>query len=409
MTDSPIFAQIPFELACRFGELSKNEIRVFVYLLARRNANSEQCNPRPVLIASDLTMDKGNVSKAISGLEDKNWIIWQTNGQFLFPVLAEKLLNLQLSESEKVGSSTTQVGSSTTLEAEKLVVLQLSEDEKLLNLQPKVGSSTTQVGSSTTLEAEKLVVLQLSEDEKLLNLQPKVGSSTTQVVKSTTLLNKDLEQTNNRQIEQEGEVADTTGKNSLSPEKENSAFENCVAVRMFTKTFGNDFRQSFLNSICLTVKNTDIWEKLLVAKSHKTPKMIGGWILEDYSVELKVAETAKTLNQIYKPPQPIKAEEVEEFETEIYEKFIDKKADGYADWLKLIAEIKNALHEQTFASWFNHLSFYGVDREKQVFIVRGTEVNQDWIEMNYLELIEKTAKKIGLENWSFEWKKAAAR
>jgi DnaA N-terminal domain len=207
----------------------------------------------------------------------------------------------------------------------------------------------------------------------------------------------------------EREVADTTAGKTTLPKKENSDFENCVAVRMFTKTFGSDFRQSFLNAICLTVKNTDIWEKLLLAKSHKTPKMVGGWILDDYSVELKVyetaAETAKILNQIYKPPQPPETEEFEEFETENYEKFINKKADGYADWLKLIAEIKNALHEQTFASWFGSLSFYGVDREKQAFIVGGTEVNQDWIEMNYLELIEKTAKKIGLENWSFEWKK----
>lgn len=193
---TPQFAQIPFEIICRFGELSKVEIVVFSNLMAHKNQATGLCNPKPILIANETGIDKGNVSKAIKNLESKGWLIWQKNGEFLFPVLGEKVVNLTTSEDPET-------------------------------------------------------------NKKLLIQQPKVVNSTTQVVNLTTLLNKEFKHKNNiKENIKEREVASAPPPSKkgtrlsdpfyLTTDMKTWALENCPGVNLITETaaFTDHFRSA---------------------------------------------------------------------------------------------------------------------------------------------------------------------
>jgi hypothetical protein len=77
------YAQIPTNLICRFGELSKTEIRVFTYLYAVRNRRTGQCNPSQKTISDATGIPKSHVSSAIKTLAQKGWIDDGGEGHFL--------------------------------------------------------------------------------------------------------------------------------------------------------------------------------------------------------------------------------------------------------------------------------------------------------------------------------------
>lgn len=108
------FGQIDFALACRLGELTQNEMRVLMYLYVCRNEQTGQCNPYRKTIISDIKIEKGNLSKAITGLESKGWILENADGNFtLFDAseIPEKVVEVT---TKKVVDSTTKVVSLTT-------------------------------------------------------------------------------------------------------------------------------------------------------------------------------------------------------------------------------------------------------------------------------------------------------
>lgn len=77
------FAKIPFDLICRFGELTKNEIQVVACLYAHRNQETGQCNPSRKTLMSETGLVKSNLSRAISNLEEKCWIVEKAGGDFI--------------------------------------------------------------------------------------------------------------------------------------------------------------------------------------------------------------------------------------------------------------------------------------------------------------------------------------
>jgi hypothetical protein len=108
------FGKIDFHLICRLGELTRNEMRVLLYLYVCRNEETKQCNPNRKVIAADIKIDKGNLSKAIAGLEKKGWILEVENGQFtLFeaPQIPRKVVEIL---TERIVDSTTIVVEPTT-------------------------------------------------------------------------------------------------------------------------------------------------------------------------------------------------------------------------------------------------------------------------------------------------------
>jgi biotin operon repressor len=82
-TGMTAYAQIPTNLICRFGELTKTEIVVISYLYAARNRKSGQCNPSRSAIARAVKIGRSHVSPAVKGLQDKGWIIEDEHDNFL--------------------------------------------------------------------------------------------------------------------------------------------------------------------------------------------------------------------------------------------------------------------------------------------------------------------------------------
>ena len=119
MKKSLKFAQIPFQLVCRFGELGKNEIIVFCVLLGYRNLRTGQCNPKQMNIAQETKIYKTRISEALSGLVRKGWIKISEEGQFLFPVLAQKVTESVTYFDPKMIE--TEVTKSVTFEERKMV------------------------------------------------------------------------------------------------------------------------------------------------------------------------------------------------------------------------------------------------------------------------------------------------
>ena len=102
------YAQIPTDLICRFGELTKTEIVVVSYLYAARNRKSGQCNPSRASIARAVNIARSHVSPAIKGLEDKGWIIEESGVGFMLlshPQIVTESVTASVTESGQVTES----------------------------------------------------------------------------------------------------------------------------------------------------------------------------------------------------------------------------------------------------------------------------------------------------------------
>lgn len=85
------FGQIPINLICRFGELTKTEIIVLTYLYASRNQHTKQCNPSRKAISADTGIHKSHLSPAVKSLEEKGWLVESEVGDFQLLTPTEKV------------------------------------------------------------------------------------------------------------------------------------------------------------------------------------------------------------------------------------------------------------------------------------------------------------------------------
>lgn len=100
-------AVIPADLVCRFGELSKPEIRVLCYLYGRRNLDTGQCNPRRFLISDETGIQRPHVTTAIKTLEAKQWILEREDGNFIMNANPPKVTELVTPQVTKNGEKIT--------------------------------------------------------------------------------------------------------------------------------------------------------------------------------------------------------------------------------------------------------------------------------------------------------------
>lgn len=199
------FGVIPTHLICRFGELTKTEIIVISYLYAARNGQSGLCNPKQKAIAISTRINKSHVSLAIKNLENKGWLLQDSEGSFL--------LNSELPEVTK--SATTE----------------------LPNPQPKVTSFAT---------------------KGLPNSQLVVTESVTQVAESVTksyeignLLNKEM----NKQV---------TNNEQTSEQREESIAPDHEMVRIYRDVFPENFLSVYLQDLVMArIENAQVWRAAL--------------------------------------------------------------------------------------------------------------------------------------------------
>lgn len=170
MTD---FGQIPTDVICRFGELTKTEIIVLSYLYAARNGKSGQCNPKQKAIAEDTKIHKSHISRAIKSLEFGGWILEVDGGNFLLKSGAEKLRNTQPVEVAESATESCEIGNSLNKERN----IQGTEKEHTKNIKTEV----VEVFEFWQTTLDHPTARLTSEREKKIKARLKAGYSVDQI------------------------------------------------------------------------------------------------------------------------------------------------------------------------------------------------------------------------------------
>lgn len=76
-----LFQKAVLELTVN-GELTKNELRLFLYLIGRTELTNEIRLP-VIEISKELKESKGNIYNALNGLKNRNVVIWDTKMKLL--------------------------------------------------------------------------------------------------------------------------------------------------------------------------------------------------------------------------------------------------------------------------------------------------------------------------------------
>jgi DNA-binding MarR family transcriptional regulator len=156
------FAQIPTEAVCRFGELSKTEIRVISFLYAAKNIKTGQCNPGRKAISEMTGLPKSHVSASIKLLEEKGWLIEDEKGHFT-------LLNLSNKVTESVtprGHDDDEIPTPESYEIGNSEVMESVTDEE-----NPVTESVTKVTENVTKVTESVTPLIRSSFEHRKNIE----------------------------------------------------------------------------------------------------------------------------------------------------------------------------------------------------------------------------------------------
>ena len=73
-------------------------------------------------------------------------------------------------------------------------------------------------------------------------------------------------------------------------------------------------------------------------------------------------------------------------------------------WESLRRTIKTKLHEESFETWFNPISFEGVDPAQRLLRLRApNSVVRDWVKSNYAGVIDQSFAELNLHGYSVDW------
>jgi chromosomal replication initiator protein len=72
-------------------------------------------------------------------------------------------------------------------------------------------------------------------------------------------------------------------------------------------------------------------------------------------------------------------------------------------WSNVLQSVEKRLNEQVFNSWFRSIEFDGCDDDAKVLRLKASEINRNWINMNYTKLISQSLKDLNFEDYSLDW------
>jgi chromosomal replication initiator protein len=73
-------------------------------------------------------------------------------------------------------------------------------------------------------------------------------------------------------------------------------------------------------------------------------------------------------------------------------------------WESFRRTIKTKLHEESFETWFNPISFEGVDQTQRMLRLRApNSVVRDWVRSNYGGVIDQSFAELNLPGYSVDW------
>lgn len=72
-------------------------------------------------------------------------------------------------------------------------------------------------------------------------------------------------------------------------------------------------------------------------------------------------------------------------------------------WDNILQSVEKRLNRQIFDAWFLPIQFEGFDEEQKVLRLKASQINRDWINTNYSDLISQTLSELDLNNYSLAW------
>jgi chromosomal replication initiator protein len=73
-------------------------------------------------------------------------------------------------------------------------------------------------------------------------------------------------------------------------------------------------------------------------------------------------------------------------------------------WNSVLQSVEKRLNRQIFDSWFRPIQFEGFDENEKVLRLRASQVNKDWVNTYYSDLIAQTLNELNLSNYRLDWK-----
>jgi chromosomal replication initiator protein len=73
-------------------------------------------------------------------------------------------------------------------------------------------------------------------------------------------------------------------------------------------------------------------------------------------------------------------------------------------WDNVLRSIKTKLQRESFETWFNPIRFEGIDKTRCLVRLRApNQVVQDWVKVNYANLIDQSFCELRLDGYSVDW------
>ncbi|MCO6511268.1 MAG: chromosomal replication initiator protein DnaA [Aridibacter famidurans] len=72
-------------------------------------------------------------------------------------------------------------------------------------------------------------------------------------------------------------------------------------------------------------------------------------------------------------------------------------------WSNVLSSVEQQLNRQIFDAWFRPIKFKGCDEQERVLHLRASQINKEWINSNYSDLLDQTLAELNLENYKLKW------
>jgi chromosomal replication initiator protein len=72
-------------------------------------------------------------------------------------------------------------------------------------------------------------------------------------------------------------------------------------------------------------------------------------------------------------------------------------------WDNVLHSVEKRLNEQVFNSWFRSIEFHSCDDDAKILRLKASEINRNWITMNYSNLISQSLKEQNFGDYQLDW------
>ncbi len=72
-------------------------------------------------------------------------------------------------------------------------------------------------------------------------------------------------------------------------------------------------------------------------------------------------------------------------------------------WDNILQSVEKRLNRQIFDAWFLPIQFEEFNEEEKTVKLKASQINRDWINTNYSDLISQTLNELNLDNYRLKW------